>query len=86
MSNKKQTAVEYLHYEFMKVFGELQINTSLYYDLVYSFSQAKAMEKEQGKELYFEATKYACSCYEGPTKEDFEEDYQKIYQDENSKD
>ena len=41
------TAVEYLHYEFMKVFGELQINTSLYYDLVYSLSQAKAMEKEQ---------------------------------------
>jgi hypothetical protein len=72
MSNKKQTSVEWLE-------EQIRFHISNSDKLIPLFDQAKAMQKEQGKELYFEATKYACSCYDGPTKEDFEEDYNEIY-------
>jgi hypothetical protein len=52
MSNKKQTAVEYLHKEYMKVFGELEVNTVQFYDLNNALENSKAMEKEQMKEMY----------------------------------
>ena len=42
--------------------------------------KALQMEKEQHEQLYFEATKYACSFYDGPTKEDFDEDYKDIFE------
>jgi hypothetical protein len=47
MSNKKQTAVEYLHKEYMKVFVELEINTVQFYDLGNALGKAKQIEKEQ---------------------------------------
>jgi hypothetical protein len=79
MTYKKQTAVEYLLYELSEIIGLIETNAMQDLLMMAAIKEAKAMEKEQGKELYFEATKYACSCYDSPTKEDFEEDYNEIY-------
>lgn len=82
----KQTAVQWLVDQLLNNKGMVVISTSTFYFNEDIVEQAKAMDKEQKKEMYFEASYYACSCYDHPTDEDFEEDYQKIYQDENSKD
>jgi hypothetical protein len=43
----KQTAVEWLHFEYIKIFGELNPSTGKLYEIAYALEQAKQMEKEQ---------------------------------------
>jgi hypothetical protein len=43
----KETAVEWLHFEYIKIFGELNPSTGKLYEIAYALEQAKQMEKEQ---------------------------------------
>ena len=54
MKNKKQTAVEYLIDELSKVMIENQIQ-----QVNYAFEQAKAMEKEQITNAYYDGSQDA---------------------------
>jgi hypothetical protein len=44
---KKQTAVEWLHSEYIKIFGELNPSTGKLYEIAYALKQAKQMERQQ---------------------------------------
>jgi len=54
----KQTAVEWLHSEYIKIFGELNPSTGKLYEIAYALEQAKAMEKEQIIDAYYEGKEY----------------------------
>lgn len=41
------TAVEFLHSEYMKIFGELNPSTGKLVEIAYALEQAKEIEKEQ---------------------------------------
>ena len=41
------TAVEFLHSEYIKIFGELNPSTGKLVEIAYALEQAKEMEKEQ---------------------------------------
>ena len=85
MSKNKETAVEWLidrlnQHGFLGMYCEesqIDVRKFAYNEII---ELAKNIERQQHEQLYFEATKYACSCYEGPTKEDFEEDYKDIFE------
>lgn len=47
------TAVEFLHSEYMKIFGELNPSTGKLVEIAYALEQAKEMEKEQQKDYAF---------------------------------
>jgi hypothetical protein len=55
---KKQTAVEWLHSEYIKIFGELNPSTGKLYEIAYALEQAKRMEKEQIIDAYYEGKEY----------------------------
>ena len=42
-----QTAVEWLHSEYMRIFGELNPSTGKLYEIAYALEQAKEMEAKQ---------------------------------------
>ena len=44
---KKLTAVEWLHSEYIKIFGELNPSTAKLLEIAYALEQAKEMEKEK---------------------------------------
>ena len=70
----KQTAVEWL-FDKITQNGEIRWRGTRYIEL---FEQAKAMEKEQIKNAYLEASKQTCWSYgEDPPKDDnvYAEDY-----------
>jgi hypothetical protein len=87
MSNKKQTAVEYLHKEYMKVFGELEVNTVQFYDLNNALENSKAMEKEQNEDIWMEAVVWTidakCIISEENTIQAFEQYYKETYETNN---
>jgi hypothetical protein len=77
MENKKQTAVEWL-------LGEVGRLNDENYDLDFGIPEditikAKEMEKKQMKDFFYKGDDYSCGCYDSPTDNDFEEDYNKIY-------
>jgi hypothetical protein len=41
------TAVDFLHSEYIKIFGGLNPSTAQLYEIAYALEQAKEMEKEQ---------------------------------------
>jgi hypothetical protein len=46
------TAVEFLHSEYKKVFGDMSIDIQKMFAISDSFAEAKEMEKQQLKEMY----------------------------------
>jgi len=58
----KQTAVEWLHSEYVKIFGELNPSTGKLYEIAYALDQAKQMEKEQILDAWTDG--YSCGMYQ----------------------
>ena len=55
----EKTAVEWLHSEYIKIFGELNLSTAKLLEIGYAIQQAKGMEKEQiidAREALFHGT------------------------------
>ncbi len=50
--DNQQTAVEWLHSKYIKIFGELNLSTAKLLEIAYALEQAKEMEKEQIIDAY----------------------------------
>ena len=53
-----KTAVEWLHSEYIKIFGELNPSTSKLIEIAYALEQAKEMEKEQIENFFNAGVRY----------------------------
>jgi hypothetical protein len=77
---KKQTEVEWL-------LGEVSRLNDENYDLDFGIPEdiaikAKEIEKKQMKDFFYRGDDYSCGCYDSPTDNDFEEEYNKAYSDD----
>ena len=83
MSNKKQTAIEWLEMEIVK----LEKNYAIPYIIYILCEQAKAMEKEQNEDIWMEAVVWTidakCIISEENTIQAFEQYYKETYETNN---
>jgi hypothetical protein len=80
---KKQTAVQWYAEQQESLRGIFSLGgttSTQYYEILNDIlKEAKEMEKEQIKEFFFEGDSFSCSCYDSATDKDFEEYYNKTF-------
>jgi hypothetical protein len=80
---KKQTAVQWYadkQESLQGIFSLGGITATEYYEKITELvKEAMELEKEQMKEFFFEGDSFSCSCYDSATDEDFEEYYNKTF-------